>query len=176
MRFRSYTFDISFLVFCNRFLVLRKSVWYKRLLSFQTNSRSSDLKLKMFWKICVSLLVLGSASAAKTKKATCVQVSPMKSFKASSFAGRWFEIKRDSSIDQIESLEGSCTYLNFSVATGNNLTIAFSTVLKNRAVNSQAPVKVSSNGQFDWSLNLGAGNEKTNFKLQIIYNLFNSFN
>lgn len=134
----------------------------------------------MFLKICFSLLVLSLAqvSGAKTKKATCVQPTAMKSFKASNFAGRWFEIKRDSSYDQIESLEGTCTYLNFSTSAGSNLTITFSTILQNRAVKSQAPIKVSSDGKFDWSVSIGPGKRSLDDSYSIfsIISALNSYN
>lgn len=130
----------------------------------QLKFRRLDNCLKMFLKICVLLCALSVAQVlgGKTKKTACTQMTPMKSFNSGKFAGRWYEIKRDSSFDQIETLEGTCTYLNFSVAAGNNLSIALSTVLQNRAIKSHAPVKISSDGQFDWSITIGPGKRRIN--------------
>lgn len=107
----------------------------------------------MFLKICFLFFVVVLASAAKTKKTACVQVTPMKSFNAGSFTGHWFEIKRDSSYDQIERLEGNCTYMTYTVA-GNDAFVGFNTVLQNRTV-IQDLAKVSKAGQFDWSVSIG---------------------
>lgn len=113
----------------------------------------------MFLKICILLFVVGLASGAKTKKAVCNQVTPMKSFNAGSFTGHWFEIKRDSSYDQIESLEGSCTYMTYTVA-GKNAFISFSTVLQNQTVKSPDLVKLPKSGQFEWSVSFGPGKKE----------------
>lgn len=129
------------------------------------------MKPGMFLSVLVSTIILSSVNLAD---AECPTVVPMQNFKASSFAGRWYEIKRFKTA--LDVFGGSCSAVNFTVNSNKNLTIALSTYIGSRLVNTKFCAAMNSNGVLDWKFSFGPSkSSKVNLIRFLIFLTFSQF-
>lgn len=111
------------------------------------------MKLGIFLSVVISAIILSSVNSEVFQ---CPPVAPMQNFKASLFAGRWYEIKRYKTA--VDAFGGSCSSVNFTVNSSNNLTVALSTYIGNRFINTTNCAAMKSNGVLDWKFSFGPSN------------------
>lgn len=86
-----------------------------------------SIKIEIFLSVVVFIILQGQVDQTS---AACPTLTPMTSFNASLFAGRWYEVKRYKTV--VDAFAGSCASINFTVNSSNNVTIALNTFIKNR--------------------------------------------
>lgn len=122
------------------------------------------MKLGLLLSVVVSTIILSSVNLAD---AQCPTVVPMQNFNASLFTGRWYEIKRFRTA--LDAFGGSCSSVNFTVNSSNNITVALSTYISSRLFNTTNCAAMKSNGVLDWKFSFGPSKTTKIIPNQIAY-------
>jgi lipocalin len=108
-----------------------------------------DLK----FKILLGIFFLATLSRSVAGH-SCPAPNPMPGFDAKKFEGRWFEIKRYSTM--FNRFGGFCNSLNFTVISSDNVTIKITK--DNVVVEQKSNAKMKVPGVFTWSFDVEDSN------------------